>query len=991
MIKSTSFKTRARTIDHLGREQIADCPTAVSELWKNAYDAYARNVSLNIFDGDIPVAALVDNGYGMSREEFEDKWLTVGTESKASEAVISDEDRDGLAYRVRQGQKGIGRLSCASLGSLLLIVSKTKSTPFVAALIDWRLFENPFLMLDDIRIPMVEFDLKEELRELLPQMFDSLMGNIWGNGDDSSRDSRIELAWASFDSMEVDQSIKRKKESIEETVINSRFEDIHFGCWDVWTEESHKGTALFMSDIHDDLIAHLSLDSIEDSDSPDQRAKVRLIQTLSNFTDPFVSREEFEEAEGAKRVDFTTEVISHKGHLRRPIIDEVREFDLADLESLEHIVIGDVDEKGVFEGTIKLFGEWQERIKIKPAKLPKMRRDSRFGPFTLHIGSFEGTFSKSTLTKEQHNTYLEQAKIYGGFRVYRDGLRVMPYGREDNDYFEIEKRRSIRAGRHFWSNRRLFGRVAITREANPNLKDKAGREGIIDNRASKLFRDVIENILIETAKRFFGDESDTRKATIKNIQDEKAEQKAIEDRKTWLKKERKRVRGLIEKFAPRLRELVHELEFFVEEVAEGQHLKTEKESRELKGALSDRAAELKTFSLSPVPPNLGSIEDDYADYRSLEKKATELLNQLQATINDALEKHCPKSVGEIFETELQRNAAHLHSRIRKWANEGNKLLTEEIQRLGELVSECNKAYHFEMMPILSEVEEGRLELSLALKRLDDAFHIHDQKNGQLLQPYITAIQSIRDQIDLEGLASHNIKESIELRKEADRLNALAQLGITVEIIGHEIESLDMTIARGLKALPEDVKKMTAYQNAVFAHQGLSDRWRFLSPLKLSGEKTKVHITGKMILDYSKKFFGEKIEEAGIKLQATAGFLKFKIYEQPARIYPVFINLINNSRYWVQLDDAEEKLILLAVQSGNVIVADNGPGVEEEDLSQLFTLFFTRKLRGGRGVGLYLCKTNLQAGGHQIRYENIKERRLLPGANFAIDFQGGKYE
>ncbi len=45
MVESFAFRTRARTIDHLGREQIADCPTAISELWKNSYDAYARNVA----------------------------------------------------------------------------------------------------------------------------------------------------------------------------------------------------------------------------------------------------------------------------------------------------------------------------------------------------------------------------------------------------------------------------------------------------------------------------------------------------------------------------------------------------------------------------------------------------------------------------------------------------------------------------------------------------------------------------------------------------------------------------------------------------------------------------------------------------------------------------------------------------------------------------------------------------------------------------------
>ena len=62
MIQGIAFQTRARTVDHLGREQIADCPTAISELWKNAFDAYARTVELNIYAGTEPVAAIVDDG-----------------------------------------------------------------------------------------------------------------------------------------------------------------------------------------------------------------------------------------------------------------------------------------------------------------------------------------------------------------------------------------------------------------------------------------------------------------------------------------------------------------------------------------------------------------------------------------------------------------------------------------------------------------------------------------------------------------------------------------------------------------------------------------------------------------------------------------------------------------------------------------------------------------------------------------------------------------
>src|ERR1035438_5003508 len=95
-IAVAAFQTRARTIDHLGRGQIADCPTAVSELWKNAYDAYASSVALHIFDGAFPISAVVDDGHGMNRDEFMERWLVVGTESKLSAASVSELDRNGL-------------------------------------------------------------------------------------------------------------------------------------------------------------------------------------------------------------------------------------------------------------------------------------------------------------------------------------------------------------------------------------------------------------------------------------------------------------------------------------------------------------------------------------------------------------------------------------------------------------------------------------------------------------------------------------------------------------------------------------------------------------------------------------------------------------------------------------------------------------------------------------------------------------------------------
>ena len=49
------FKTRARALDLLGRQQIAGIPTAINELIKNAHDAYADKFDINPEKPDVPL------------------------------------------------------------------------------------------------------------------------------------------------------------------------------------------------------------------------------------------------------------------------------------------------------------------------------------------------------------------------------------------------------------------------------------------------------------------------------------------------------------------------------------------------------------------------------------------------------------------------------------------------------------------------------------------------------------------------------------------------------------------------------------------------------------------------------------------------------------------------------------------------------------------------------------------------------------------------
>lgn len=58
------FRARARAVDLLGRQQIASLPTALSELFKNAHDAYATQARADFYRVH-NLLAVTDDGIGM--------------------------------------------------------------------------------------------------------------------------------------------------------------------------------------------------------------------------------------------------------------------------------------------------------------------------------------------------------------------------------------------------------------------------------------------------------------------------------------------------------------------------------------------------------------------------------------------------------------------------------------------------------------------------------------------------------------------------------------------------------------------------------------------------------------------------------------------------------------------------------------------------------------------------------------------------------------
>jgi signal transduction histidine kinase len=975
-----TVQTRARTVDHLGREQIADTPTAISELWKNAFDAYARNVALNIFDGEQPVAVIDDDGHGMNRDEFVNRWLVVGTDSKAATDRTPLEDRNGLPVRNRQGQKGIGRLSCANLGPVLLLVSRRRAHPFVAALLDWRLFENPFLNLSDIRIPVIEFDERHEMFERFSELVGGLALNLSDPGDEQ-RSQRLESAWSNYDDYYRSENeagfsnrLQAPSDELRSTVTSLSFDDRHVQQWPVWTGEADHGTALLISGINYDLQVELNT---KIADPSALAARDRFFETLSSFVDPFTDQG-LNEARAAD-LDFHYSVRAWHGSSPTLVVGSEKQFDRRLLDGLEHQIIGTIDDDGVFTGRVKAFGQWvTEPCQIEPPRdlsIPR-RADTAVGPLDLYIASMEFVAANTTLPKLEFQRYQELAKRYSGFMIFRDGLRVLPYGRTDNDFFEIESRRSKNAGREFWNHRQMFGRLAITRRDNPNLKDKAGREGLLDNRAAKTLKLIVANILMQSARLYFGSASTIRDETLPQVKASNKAERAKAERNKLRQRQRKEFRAKLDTFTLELPPVISDLERFAQNLV----IRDESEIADAQANFERFKDNVASYRLSGAPQNLGSMEDKYADYRDSMRAANAIIESLSADIEEQIERINPAKPRELLERQLARHGSQIAYRIQQWKKSIGSLQTAEFNRIQDLIAHRNKVYQAEASPILATFDRGDIPFAEAAKQLEVAKIRVDTENEELFLPYIGALESLKESIDLEHLAAFGMEEANDMRVELDRLNSLAQLGIAVEIVGHELQAYDDIMGSALRRLPADVRASAAAKDIEFGYEGLTDQLRFLSPLRLAGQKIQRWITGAEIANYLSDFFKIQLANNRVAFEATHAFRAFRVFDQQSRLYPVFINLLNNSLYWVSTADGADRRIVLDVVNDAVVVSDSGPGVDPEDIDSLFTLFFTRKARGGRGVGLYLSRANLSAGGHRIRYELPSEDWPLDGAN-----------
>jgi signal transduction histidine kinase len=102
------------------------------------------------------------------------------------------------------------------------------------------------------------------------------------------------------------------------------------------------------------------------------------------------------------------------------------------------------------------------------------------GPFTLKCYWFNRRLIKKITVNDEVLDLKSLIKQWsGGLALYRDGFRVPPYGSEEDDWLDLD-RRALASQGYKVNRAQLVGKVDISASDNPRLEDQTNREGLRD-------------------------------------------------------------------------------------------------------------------------------------------------------------------------------------------------------------------------------------------------------------------------------------------------------------------------------------------------------------------------------------------------------------------------------------------------------------------------------------------------------------------------------
>ncbi|EAV7466785.1 HAMP domain-containing histidine kinase, partial [Salmonella enterica subsp. enterica serovar Senftenberg] len=691
------------------------------------------------------------------------------------------------------------------------------------------------------------------------------------------------------------------------------------------------------------------------------------------------------------------------------LIDKEHFFTSEDFEQADHHFHGFFDEYGQFKGNIRIYHEKNfEHIVNWSGNSFNL---TSCGPFEINLAYVQGDKKHSIMANEDYARVTSKSDKFGGLYIYKDNIRILPYGDSDYDYLEIEKRRSKHAGTAFFSYRRMFGVISLSQKDNFRLKEKAGREGFIEDQAYKNLRDILKNFFIQLAADFFRDdmkagpkaevwatkrnellsshralEKREKQARVKKIKFETALNSFFENNGS----------GLIEQDINSI--LINGEQKFNNVYSIKNPDIASQKIIDIESQIRDEINIYKRSVLVPAPRGFiirGELKEDYNTYL---KAMTELETRCFQPAIDRIDKLVERAIND-YQIKISKRK-RLEQAVDFISVEAKKINIEKRKSTQQVVLDINKRVKELTSELMIDLDnqirivkdkfkhisvENESDLDLVTKRNELAAEITavSERNTNVLDAVIRQLEGIYWEKDENNnyITSEQITDALgeELEVLRDRIHAdveLSQLGLAVSIIHHEFNSTVRSIRtslRDLKAWSEINEDLDGvYNNIKVNFEHLDGYLNLFTPLNRRLQRKKEEINLLEIKSFLIDLFKNRMDRHEISFKHTNGYSKGKLYGFRSSFYPVFVNVIDNAIYWLNESNIGNKTIRLhADDSGAVYISNNGSEIDARDRERIFSLGFSRK-QNGRGMGLHISNEALEKIGYKLSLDEPRD-------------------
>jgi len=958
------FRTKARAVDMLGRQQIADASTAISELFKNAHDAYADHVEVDFFRSD-SLLVIRDDGIGMTLKEFESNWLVLGTDSKIVFPQGTQPYRPpNKPERAIMGEKGIGRLAIAILGPQVLVLTRSarddERDNLVLCYLHWGLFEQPSLNLDDIELPI----------------------RCISTGDLPSSQDIVELLRENTDNIEL---LQKKFPQCNLQSILSDISDFQVDPQDFEQAVSglslsdHKsGTHFYIAPADDTILTDIKS---EQDGRTKEFSKCLLGFCNSTFTE-----------EGPPPVETGFRFWPTDNRFE-DLIGPNEFFTIDDLALSDQFVSGEIDEYGQFRGMVRVYDqEYPDHI---ISWKDSGGKPTACGPFRVEFGHLHGNQRESMADPDDWARLNQKLAQIGGLYVYRDRIRILPYGNSDIDWLDIALRHTKGMGYYFFAYRRIYGAVCLTKESNEVLREKAGREGFQKDKAYRQLKSVLENLFIQLAADFF-----RKEAPLGGYFQERKDEldrlgRARRKREQQTTTKRNKLTDALDVFFSKTQESMPEAEIAALRQHEQNRMKIASEmsdpdeaSAELLDAereANQKLAELRATYTIARPRGVGLTKKLAREWDAYRMERARLEEEVFTPF--------AKEVGETLGSMAEQAKIYIDQRrrlqelIQNVADQQSSLMRAEATALQKTTGDTRRAgvntARSALKDLRDAIEEVKEDLAhrdlsdLRPEQIEEVRAMYEQRIDAVAFRNTEKLGSVRELLAsiAEGLEKRaeisqlDMAEAMEtelqsLREQADTDEELVQLGLAIAVINHEFEAAIKMIRRQLRELRswarENDDLLPIYQEIRVNFDHLDAHLNLFTPLQRRLYRKRIDIRGKEIVHYIRALFSVRLERHHIHLEPSQEFLDSTVQSYPSTIYPVFVNLIDNFIFWLK-DKPDERLISLNCTDSVYHIENNGPPINKRDIEAIFEQGFSRKPHG-RGLGLYISRRVLSKEG-----------------------------